>query len=182
MYFSHRKCKGQWTCSKSFKIQKSILGRKTRIGKAKNNMWVDVKLAKIRVKGYGERENFKCKKHPEQKRGKEKRTNKKCEWENICEYCQRTKGVQGLGIWRFRGGQRAGPTGKGRFRGEGRGKGGTGGGGEIYGGRGGPWGRRRPEGGPGRRLARAGPALFGPPPRLQPPAGGASGGRPNSGG
>lgn len=35
------------------------------------------------------------------------------------------EGVQGLRIWSFRGRQRAGPRGKGRFRGEGRGKGGT---------------------------------------------------------
>lgn len=78
MYFSYRKCEGRWTCSKSFKIKKSILGIKRRgIGKAKNNMWVDGKLAKIRVKEYREREKLKGKKQHEEKRGKGERKNKK---------------------------------------------------------------------------------------------------------
>lgn len=36
-------------------------------------MWVDGKLAQIRVKGDGEREEFKCRKSQEERKGKEKR-------------------------------------------------------------------------------------------------------------
>ena len=64
---------------------KSILGKK-RIGKAQNNMWVDGKLAKSRVKGDREKEKFKCKKQQEERKRKGKRTDKKFEWGNICEY------------------------------------------------------------------------------------------------